>query len=288
MLAAMRSPWGPLQEQAESILTYGQATLLALVQALTEFLPISSSGHLVITQDRLGIHSDSLLVEVALHLGTLVAVVWFYREAWIGILRDALGGRPRELLLVALGTLPVAIAGVLLKDAIETRFGNPTSAGMGLIGTAMILVWGERSRRASLRPPGAGGEGESSEEAPLRIRDVLLVGIGQAIAIMPGISRSGTTIAVGLWCGLPAHRAARLSFLLSIPAILGATVLTAKDLEPGALEGGILGPLLLGIALSAAVGYLALRFLLAFLDRGAFLGFAVYCALVGLVVSTLL
>ncbi len=248
-------------------------SLLALIQGLTEFLPISSSGHLVLTQEALPIEHAPLAVDVALHLGTLLAVFVVYRKAILEIARNALRGEVREPLLLALATLPVGVVGVAFGDELEAAFSEPRLAAACLLATALMLVVGEWGRRRRAR------EGADRE---LDVAAALAIGFAQALAVLPGVSRSGTTIAMGLLLGLSPERAARTSFLLSIPAILGAAVLALPDLagDGGGPENGF--PALLWAVLFAAfVGWGALRILLAFLARGAFLWFAVYCAALG-------
>lgn len=262
-----------LLQAAGSGLSTAELFFLAVVQGLTEFLPISSSGHLALLAHAFGHASSSLWIEVSLHLGTLAAVLVFYRRSVRDIARDALSGRPREALWIALGTLPAVAAGLLAKDAIEAHAHDPRLAGAGLCVTALVLVAGELGRRRQVDRP---------QPRTLGARGALVIGLAQALAILPGISRSGSTIAAGLLLGLQPAAAARFSFLLSIPAILGASVLTAR--EAGATGGPGAGALALAVAVSAVVGWFALRFLIAFLGRGAFGWFAAYCALLGLTV----
>ena len=251
-------------------LDFAALSLLALIQGLTEFLPVSSSGHLVLTQEAIGLDRSPLLIDVALHLGTLLAVLVVYRRDVRGLFTDLFAGRPRELLLLLLGTLPAAVIGLGLRDVVAQTYHDTGVAALGLLGTAVLLVVGEVARR---RRAEAG-------RRELGWGIALGMGLAQALAILPGISRSGATIAVGLLCGLEPARAARFSFLLSIPAILGAAVI---ELPGGDLEelGGSLGPLVWAMLLAGFIGWGALRMLLAFLGRGAFLWFAVYCAVLG-------
>lgn len=257
--------------------------VLAVVQGITEFLPISSDGHLVLAQRALGLQSPGLGIDVALHLGTLVSVLVVYRKDLAQIVRAALGGELREVLLLALATVPVAIVGLLLKSQMERLFESVRAAALGLLGTAVILVIGERARRRSdpARHPERGPPRES-----VTARDALLIGLVQTVAILPGVSRSGSTIATGLVVGLAPKTAARFSFLLAVPAILGAAVLEVPE-ALGGDQGHHLGPVVAAAALAGVVGYGALRTVLAFLNRGAFAWFAVYCAVVGLAVLVL-
>jgi undecaprenyl-diphosphatase len=245
--------------------------VLALVQGLTEFLPVSSSGHLVLAQSVLGLTEPALTVDVALHLGTLVAVVIVYRRD-VGELLAGLGrGAWREPLLIVLATLPSVAVGLLAKEAVERSFESAREAAWGLLGTALLLVVGEWYRRKRAA--------QGTQSARLDWRIALAIGIAQAVAISPGISRSGATIATGLVLGLTPFAAARFSFLLSIPAICGAAVLQLSDSIEEGLPGG--WPLVWAVCLSGVVGWASLRVLIAFLGRGAFAWFAVYCCLVG-------
>lgn len=243
--------------------------VLALVQGLTEFLPLSSSAHLVFAQALLGFEGHALAVDVCLHVGTLAAVVLVFRRDLARMLRELASGAPREVLLLVLATLPAAIVGFFFRDAIAHVFERPVFAAAGLLVTALLLSLGEWGRR---RP--------TEQLERISTGTALAIGCVQALAICPGISRSGSTIAVALLLGLRPERAARFSFLLSIPAVLGAVVLNLHDLDTAELAGGAAG-LLLATLVAAVVGWVALRWLLAFVSRGAFAWFALYCACLG-------
>lgn len=253
------------------------ALVLGIVQGATEFLPISSSGHLVLVPWLLGWPAPGLAFDAFLHLGTIAAVIaYFWRDLWnlvgagLRSLRDrSLAGEPERKVawLILLGMLPAALAGLLLESFFEELFGNPAAVGVFLLLTAALLTaserWSQKERQA--------------EE--LSWLDGLLIGIGQACAVAPGLSRSGATMAAGLWRGLTRPAAARFSFLLSVPVVLGAGLWSARK-----LLGGIDTPwlsLALGFLASAGVGYLCIHFLLRFVQRGRLYGFAVYCAAAG-------
>lgn len=265
-----------------------ELAILAVLQGLTEFLPVSSSGHLVLSQAALGIGGPVVRLDVALHLGTLGAVLVGYRRDLVRLLRDALRLELREVALLALGTLPAVVVGLAFRDALHAAFESVRAAAVGLCGTAAILAVGEVARRraAARAASGAGGPGDAPARAG-RERvgpvDALLIGAAQALAILPGVSRSGSTIACGLVRGLAPQAAARFSFLLAIPTIAGAAVLELPDTW-GEADGIPLGWLLAAAVLAGVVGYAALRVLLAFLGRGAFVWFAAYCAVLGGVV----
>ena len=254
----------------ETLSDFAVLSLLALIQGLTEFLPVSSSGHLVLTQSALKLDEPALVIDVALHVGTLLAVLVVYRRDIAGIARDLFAGKPRDVLLLAVGTLPAVAVALVFGSRLDALFGSPRIAAAGLLGTAVILLAGEFARRR-----GGGGE-----ERPVTWVHALVIGGAQALAILPGISRSGTTIACALMLGLAPRQAARFSFLLAIPAILGAAVLKFPEMrESGLGEDG--AALLWAMLFAGFIGWGALRILLAFLGRGAFVWFAVYCVVLG-------
>ncbi|MEX1024964.1 MAG: undecaprenyl-diphosphate phosphatase [Planctomycetota bacterium] len=257
----------------ESAAGWSELVILAVVQGVAEFLPISSSGHLVLAQELLGVHEASIALEVALHVGTLLAVVAVYWKDLVAIAVDVAHGRVAEVGLLVLGSIPAGLVGVFGAEFIEKVFDDVRWVAAGLFVTAALLAAGEWLRRRRGR-----------FEGPMTILGVLFVGAFQALAIWPGISRSGSTIAAGLALGWGAKRAARFSFLLSIIAIGGAALLRLPDVlqEPG--QAARLG---FGVGVAAVVGVLALRWLLARLERGAFVNFAVYCAFAGVVVAGL-
>lgn len=256
--------------------------LLALLQGLAEFLPISSSGHLVLARTALGVKQAGLALDVALHVGTLGAVVVAYRKEVSQLLTDLIRARWHMWAWLVLGSLPAALVGFTSLEFFRGAADNPRWAAMGLLGTALILMAGEWGRRSSgsediLSPL----EGDAADYGEPRWSDALLLGAAQAMALFPGVSRSGSTIATGLMRGLPAVQAARLSFLLSIPAVTGAALLEVPDaLDAGA--GGLSVPLLLGgVFVAGLVGWGALRALVLTLSKGAFVWFALYCFVLG-------
>lgn len=247
------------------------AVIWGLVQGLTEFLPISSSGHLVVVPeflDALGmdISPPSLAVSAVLHLGTLIAVLIFFRGDVMSVLRlrHDIEGR-RIALLVAVGTVP-ALVGLPLENRIESVQENVTYVGIALVATGLILVVGQWLAR---------GVRQLVEG---RIPDAVVVGIAQAFALIPGISRSGVTISAGNGRGFAPVEAARFSFLLGIPAIAGAGL---KSLPEVLSEGGFGPELLVGLGVAAVSGYAAIAILLAALRRIGLAPFAIYCFVVG-------
>lgn len=255
---------------------FAALTLLALVQGLTEFLPVSSSGHLVLTQVALGYKEPALALDISLHVGTLMAVLIFYRSSLLELCGQARRGEFREIGLLGLATLPTAVVGLLFREHITAIFHDAKFASLGLLLTALILVLGERGRRRSVRS----GEAQASNASEMSWRQALAIGCAQSVAILPGISRSGSTIAAGMMLGIAPVQAARFSFLISIPAILGAAVLSLPDAMGEGLGGGG-GQLIWAVLFAGFIGWGALRMLLSFLGRGAFHWFAIYCVVLG-------
>ena len=241
------------------------AILLGLVQGLTEFLPVSSSGHLVIGQTLLGVDSPGVAFEVVLHVATLLSVIIVYRARLWQLAVGAARGQRDALVfvgLLVLATIPAGLVGLFLEDTIEQAFALPAITGIMLLVTGAFL-WSTRFRRPA-------------SDAPLpTARLALGIGIAQAFAILPGISRSGATITAGLWGRLPGDRAAEFSFLLSIPAILGAALLQIGEIgESWQTTGG--APLVVAFFVALAAGIAAIRSLVWLLRRQAFYAFAYY------------
>lgn len=251
--------------------------ILALIQGITEFLPISSSGHLVIANALLGLEEPGIVTEIVLHLGTLLAVFVYFRGDLLDLLRGMVrflrGGRRDEdrtavrmVLAILLGTIPAVAAGLLLGDFIESLYENPLESSIELLVTGAILLstlWVRRGR---------------AEIGPGR---AIAIGLFQAVSMLPGISRSGTTIAGGLYLGVRPEEAARFSFLLSIPAILGAAILKAPELAASMGEARA-GALALGFVLSFLVAWGSISLLMRIVKRGRFGFFGVYCLIVGI------
>ena len=244
-----------------------EAAFWGLVQGLTEFLPVSSSGHLVIVPAALDMEDPDLAITAVLHLGTLLAVLAYYRSDLEWLLRFRTDAAARRVIrLLAIGTIPAAVIGLLAESALDDLFDSPVAVGYALVGTGVILVVATR-----LRP-----RQRTLEEGATM--DAAAVGIAQAAALVPGISRSGITIAAGMGRGFGRVQAARFSFLLSIPAIAGGGLLQAIDL---ANEGGLRAEVFVGAAVAAVSGYLAIAVLLRLLTRVGLLPFAAYCFVVG-------
>jgi undecaprenyl-diphosphatase len=272
-------------------MTLLDSLLLGVVQGLTEFLPVSSSGHLQLGHDIFDAAEESLFFDVLLHVGTLIAVFWVYRNDLLTIIRETFAGLMqlpkgvaqafaasrglRTTLLVILATIPTGVIGLLGKDLIEGPWVNTTfvSALLLVNGTNLFL-----SRFIREKEPAADGTWSVDGIGP---REALLIGIAQGIAVLPGISRSGTTIMVALFLGARRERAAQFSFLLAIPAILGAAVL-AWDTEEIMASSGQTGVMLAGAAIACLVGVVALKLLLQLLRKAQFHVFAWYCWAVGI------
>ena len=273
--------------------------VLAIVQGLAEFIPVSSSGHLIIVRRLLGWNELSpaheLTFDVALHFGTLLSVLFYFRRTWFQIIRAALGGRvvrfseaggedqnltadeqreERSLLwFLAIGTIPGAIAGKLLEHTAEDYFREHIFLIAGaLIVVALFMWWGEKV--GQLRKPLTG----------ISFADAVIVGCAQATALIPGVSRSGSTITAGLFRNMTREAAVRFSFLLSTPLIAGAALLKAHELRKEGLPAGMHMPFLVGVLVSAMVGYAAIAWLIRYLQSNSLKVFIVYRIVVGVIV----
>lgn len=260
-------------------MTVLQALALGILQGATEFLPVSSSGHLALAQSALSLRAPGLLFDVVVHLGTLVSILVILRRRVAGLLRAALAllsGTPpgddaterRWLLLLVVGSVPTAALGLGLRDVVERVHDEPFWVGVFLLVTAAILVVSESRGR---RTRGAG---------QLALSDALLIGGVQGLAVLPGISRSGATVGTALLRDAHAETAVEFSMLLSVPAILGANALELARAGPGAVRAELL-PLSVGFASALLIGALCLKALQWVVARRKLRPFAAYCALVG-------
>ena len=267
-----------------------QAIWLGLVQGIAEFLPISSSGHLSIFQNFFGMQTaeqNNMLFDVLLHLATLLSVCVAYRKEIIGIVRDCAGfvkqiGHPvpgsrnerypgaRLLLMMFFGTLPLFLV-LPINDTIERLYDSTAFIGIALLLTGAMLYISDKMPR-----------GEKNEKT-MGVRNALVVGLCQAVATMPGLSRSGTTITAGIATGLDREFAVRFSFLLSIPAVLGANILTLIKAAKEGIDASQLPVYLLGMLVAAVSGYFAISLLKYISRKGRFGGFAYYCAAAGVI-----
>ncbi|NLN06617.1 MAG: undecaprenyl-diphosphate phosphatase [Firmicutes bacterium] len=249
-----------------------EGIILGIIQGLTEFLPVSSSGHLVIFQQLLGVREAGITFEIMLHFGTLISVFFVFGGDIIRILRNFYSKKQERhfLLMLILGVIPTALMGVLLKGYFEGFYESPATTGFMLLVTGCLLY-----TLAYLRPG-------RKNEATMTAIDALLISVAQGIAIIPGISRSGATITSALWLGLNRETAVRFSFLVSIPVILGATLLEAKDLAVSGFSG-LTASGLPGMLAAFLSGILAIRLFVKVLRKGKFHYFAYYCWCAGII-----
>jgi undecaprenyl-diphosphatase len=296
-------------------MTWWEAVILGIVQGLTEFFPVSSSGHLVIGEELLGLTVPGLLFDVAVHLATLVSVLIVYRERVLHLVRGALGLASEStwpyVLKIGLATVPAVIVGFTLKDFFEARFEDAVFAGTMILVTGCV-VWSSRWAQRTARPRGldlvplgvaatfaaiagtilpfvlvlglqAAVMTTSRLTAPAEHHGeptwggALIMGIAQAVAIFPGISRSGSTVIAALWRRVTPAAAAEFSFLMSIPAILGAVVLQVPDALRAEELAVSATALIAGSTAAAVSGIVAIRFFVALLKRQNFHVFAYYC-----------
>ncbi|MGV8162106.1 MAG: undecaprenyl-diphosphate phosphatase [Candidatus Nanoarchaeia archaeon] len=244
-----------------------QAIILGIVQGITEWLPVSSSGHLVLAQRLFGL-SQPLIFDVMLHIGSLLVVFIFFwkdiKELILGIIRFE-KEKLRMLLFIILATIPIALVGYFLKDTIHEAFSSLIVVGFGLIFTSILLFFSKYPKR---------------KDKKLNWHNSLIVGFFQAIAILPGVSRSGSTISSGMFLGIKKEEIAKFSFIIFIPAILGATIIELPSI--GAIEN--LTAMIIGTVVSAVVGYFSLKLLMSVIKKDKFYYFAIYCLTLGLIV----
>lgn len=262
------------------------AIILGAVQGISEFLPISSSGHLVLVPALLGIETG-LAFDTILHIGTLVAIFTFFWKDIINLIKgfilsiidltEGVDIFKRELhrvpekrfaWLIIVGTIPIGIMGILLKDAIETIFRGTLFVGIFLLVTAAVLYYSERHSSGQIT------------QKDMSFKQALIVGICQGLAVFPGISRSGSTIASGLCLGLNREYAARYSFLLSIPAVIGAGLIQIKDIATLDASASVL---LAGFISSVIFGYLSIKLLMKMIKGWSLDIFAYYCTIIGII-----
>jgi len=252
-------------------MSWWDGLILGIVQGLTEFLPVSSSGHLVVAEAALGVRVSGVFVEVALHVATLVAVLIVYWRRILELVMGAITGKGaawRSVGLLLLASVPAGVVGVLFNDFFERTFHTLGIVGVDFLVTGVILWSTGRARPGDRPEPGA--------------RGAFAIGLAQACAILPGISRSGSTVAAGIWVGVDPVRAAEFSFLMAVPAIAGAALLHLPDLSRASLAIGA-GPLALSFVAALVSGVLAIRLLVRLLARRAFHRFAPYCWALGAV-----
>jgi undecaprenyl-diphosphatase len=279
-----------------------QAVVLAIIQGIAEFVPVSSSGHLILVRRLLGWNelspANELTFDVALHFGTLLSVLFYFRRTWIQIIRAALGGKvvrfsesgnsdtnltaeeqkeERMLLwFLAIATIPGAIAGKLLENSAEDYFREHILLIASALIVVALLMWlGEKV--GTLNKP----------LTRISFVDSLIVGVAQAFALIPGVSRSGSTITAGLFCNMTREAAVRFSFLLYTPIVAGAAVLKGHELRKEGLPAGMHLPFIVGIIVSALVGYAAIAWLIRYLQANSLKAFIIYRIVLGIVVIAL-
>jgi undecaprenyl-diphosphatase len=258
-----------------------QIVILALVQGLTEFLPISSSAHLILVPVLTDWPDQGLAFDVAVHAGTLAAVVLYFRNEltrmfveWFASLKSGLTPDARLAWAVLIGTIPVGLAGLLFKGFIETELRSPVVIAVATIVFGLLLWYAYSTGK------------RSKNEYGLLLCDVLIIGLAQAIALIPGTSRSGITITAGLMLGLKPEAAARFSFLLSIPVIfLAGSLETVEYLQAASIEDA--WPLLIGALISAISAYACIHYFLKLLDRIGMMPFVAYRLVLGLILLVL-
>ncbi len=259
------------------------AILLAVLQGLTEFLPISSSGHLVLAQHLLDLNSyDMISFDVFVHFGTLISVFVIFRKDIVEIIKAFVKASVsikitqeyksneyfRQGVAILIGSIPAAVIGIFFREAIEATFKDPKLAAVNLVITGLILFL------TRLAKP--------TEGKQVGIISAFVIGIAQAVAILPGISRSGTTISAAIYLKIPPVKAARFSFLLSLPVIAGAALLEGYRLFENNSDIGLM-PILVGTIVAAIAGYFAIKILLRITEKGKFRWFAFYCLILGII-----
>ncbi len=268
------------------------ALILALVQAATEFLPVSSTAHLILTPWLLGWQDHGLLFDIALHLGTLIAVLVYFAKTWVRLSFLAIGREvwkpepgeidhdlyenPKLMWLLVAATIPAGIAGLLLKDYVETVFRSPAVIGVMLIVVGLVMAYADK--RANL----------VRNLDNLSFRDAMTVGCAQALALIPGTSRSGITITAAMFLGITRYSAARFSFLLSTPIILGAGLKAFFDAaDQGGVPAEMHAAFAVGVIASAIFGYAVIAFFLRYLQTATLRVFVYYRVILGTVVLAL-
>jgi undecaprenyl-diphosphatase len=263
-----------------------QAVILALIQGLTEFLPVSSTAHLALAPWLLGWRDPGLTFDVALHVGTLLAVAAYFARVWIRLVRSAFGRRlaskgetdanPRLFWLLVIATIPAGFAGLALEKYAESTLRSPYVIAAMMISIGVVMWLADRAGRFQKTLP------------EVSLADALAIGLAQALAIVPGTSRSGVTIAAGLFRHLDRETAARFSFLLSTPVIAGAALKAAMNVRhAGGIPPDMRAAFLAGVAVSAVTGFAAIAFLIRYLQRHTLNIFVCYRIVCGIIILAL-
>lgn len=261
-----------------------QALILGLVQGLTEFLPVSSSGHLAIGREILGVEaSEDLVFEITVHAATVLAtIIVFRKQIWkllCGLFKFKYNDETDYVFKILVSLIPVFVVGMLFKDAVEAMFSSLLVVGIALIVTALLLFFSDmvsKGRSSAAQEPDKYQNGISYWQA-------FVIGLGQAVAVVPGLSRSGTTISTGLLCGVKREAVAQFSFLMVLIPILGEAFLEVVGGEVGASSVGLL-PLAVGFIAAFISGVFACRVMIALVKKAKLKWFALYCAVVGVLV----
>lgn len=272
LIAQITQQLSPMAESTVQSVTaipqWVQIIILAIVQGIAEFLPVSSSGHLNVFQSLMGKLSESAELNIVLHFGTLLAILCFYFKRILALLTSD----RRVIPMLIVGTIPAAVVGIYLKKMHEPLLANTLLSGFMFPITGLMLIALSRTKT-----------GDKDYET-MSYRTVILIGLAQSFALLPGISRSGSTIVMASFLGLKRQSAATYSFLLAIPAILGATVLELKDIVDAGKTETPLIPLLVGLVIAFAVGWVSLSYLVKWLEAGKLHWFAYYLIPFGVVV----
>ncbi|MCK9187232.1 MAG: undecaprenyl-diphosphate phosphatase [Candidatus Colwellbacteria bacterium] len=246
-----------------------QSLFLGAVQGLTEFLPVSSSGHLVFFQQIFGVGEEALAFDIAMHVATLIAVVAIFWKELLYMLKKPFS---KITLLVVMATIPTAIIGFAFREFFEYAFSSGVFLGACFMITGLVLFYADRSKKLSR----CGKDSES-----MSFMDAIIIGLAQSFAIIPAISRSGLTISAGLFRGLKKEFALKFSFLMSVPAILGPAVIDARNITTQAITSVGIAPLIGGMIAAGVTGYFAIRFMLEFFSRASLRVFSYYLFVLG-------
>lgn len=257
-----------------------EAIILGIIQGLTEFIPVSSSGHLLLAHSALGVTEAGLAFDVALHIGTLLALLLFFHKDIVHLALGIFGKNESKKLawLIVLATVPAVIGGYLLQDAAETTFRSEWLVSINLITVAILMLLAERYAKTRVQ----------KDISSINVKQALIVGSAQVVALIPGVSRSGSTITAGIFSGLDRVSATRFSFLLAIPITFGAILKVASDSSFQAQVSQEAGIFLVGILAAFASGLFAIKFLISYLGKHSLAVFAYYRIGLGLITMLLL
>jgi undecaprenyl-diphosphatase len=259
-------------------MSYIEAIILGIVQGVTEFLPISSTAHIVIVQHLFGLTFPGLSFEILLHQASVLAVIFFFRkdliELVVGFFRYFVSRKPEDRvhlffgLYIVVATVITGVLGYTLQRGLGENLKSPAMVALALTLTGIFLILIERFRKIG-----------DVDVSGMRLRHAIIVGLAQTAAVLPGISRSGATLVAALWCGLNRETAVRYSFLLAIPVIVGSSVLALRDVEAGLFEAVGIGPLVVCLVVTFIFSVIGIIWLIDFLKKSRLLYFAIYCFL---------